>query len=73
MLNDANLFNTELFARLEMICSVMNCHPIKKITPIDHILTLSPKELVHPFLSRVHVRQVFTLHWYTTFGYCLVG
>ena len=30
MLNDANLFNTELFARLDMIASVMNTCPIKK-------------------------------------------
>ena len=57
MLNDANLFVTDLFARLDIITSVMTCRPIKKVTQANHISTPSPEKLVHPLLSRQHVRQ----------------
>ena len=58
LLNNANLFSTDLLQRIDIITSLMNCRPVKKVSRADSIFTLSAKELVMPLLlSRASIRQ----------------
>ena len=57
LLNQANLSSTELSGRLDIITSVMNNRPVKRINKGEAVFSLSPKEMVMPLLSRVHILQ----------------
>ena len=57
LLNEGNLFSTELLGRIDVITSIMNARPIKRVSKGDAVFTLSPKELVMPFLSSAHILQ----------------
>jgi len=52
-----NLFSTDLLQRIDIITSVMNARPIKRVSRADAVFTLSPKELIMPLLSRANIRQ----------------
>ena len=56
LLNDANLFSTDLLQRIDIIVSLMNALPIKRVSRADVVFTLSPKELCMPLLSRASIR-----------------
>ena len=50
-------FSTELLGRIDVMTSIMNSRPIKRVSKGDAVFTLSPKELVMPLLWRTHIRQ----------------
>ena len=52
-----DLFSTDLLQRIDIITSVMNARPIKRVSRADAVFTLSPKELIMPLLSRANIRQ----------------
>ena len=52
-----NLFSTDLLQQIDIITSVMNTRPIKRVSRADAVFTLSPKELIMPLLSRANIRQ----------------
>ena len=57
LLNVANLFSTDLLQRINIIVSLMNARPIKRVLRSDAVFTLSPKELCRPLLSHASIRQ----------------
>merc|ERR1712215_128118 len=50
-------FSTDLLQKIDIITSVMNARPIKRVSRADTVFTLSPKELIMPLLSRANIRQ----------------
>ena len=52
-----DLYSSDLLQRLDIIVSVMNARPVKRISRGNAIFTLSPKELIMPLLSRANIRQ----------------
>ena len=52
-----DLFSTDLLQRIDIITSVMNARPIKRVSRGNAVFTLSPKELIMPLLSRANIRQ----------------
>ena len=58
LLNDGNLFSTDLLNRIDIITSLMNAHLIKRVSKGDAVCTLCPQKLVMPLLSRQNLLHV---------------
>ena len=57
LLNVAKLFAIDLLQRIDIIVSCMNFRPVKKVTRLNSIFTLSSRELVMPLLWHASIRQ----------------